>query len=291
MKKVPGPFRKFVEAYPECGMTYEALALASREAAGFPEKEAELVKLALAMGSRLEGAVHSHARRALEAGATAAEVRGVALLGLTTLGLPHAMMGTSWIEDVLRDAGEGRREGGEEGEEGEEEVSLPRRGSGPGRRRGPPSPLAGRVAEVVLRLVAASLPRDVVDGLEKRLELLLADRRREADPHPARLLADVPLVEPVPDRSGVRLVDVEEEVPVRPRAHAAGAHLDSEEVVQERRGEVVVQVAEDDRQDAEPFRVEIPEDDEVVSASPAPGGRARGSRVRSARYAARRRPA
>ncbi|MHB1047892.1 MAG: carboxymuconolactone decarboxylase family protein [Thermoanaerobaculia bacterium] len=104
MKKAPGPFRRFVEAYPECGMTYEALAAASREAAGFPEKEAELLKLALSMGSRLEGAVHSHARRALEAGATAGEVRGVALLGLTTLGLPHSMMGTSWIEDVLRDA-------------------------------------------------------------------------------------------------------------------------------------------------------------------------------------------
>ncbi|MHB8799749.1 MAG: carboxymuconolactone decarboxylase family protein [Thermoanaerobaculia bacterium] len=104
MKKAPGPFRRFVEAYPECGMTYEALSAASREAAGFPEKDAELLKLALAMGSRLEGAVHSHARRALEAGATAAEVRGVALLGLTTLGLPHSMMGTSWIEDVLRDA-------------------------------------------------------------------------------------------------------------------------------------------------------------------------------------------
>ncbi len=104
MKKAPGPFRRFVEAYPECGMTYEALAAASRESAGFPEKDAELLKLALAMGSRLEGAVHSHARRALEAGATAEEVRGVALLGLTTLGLPHSMMGTSWIEDVLRDA-------------------------------------------------------------------------------------------------------------------------------------------------------------------------------------------
>ncbi len=103
MKKAPGPFRKFVETYPECGMTYEALALASREAAGFPEKDAELVKLALAMGSRLEGAVHSHARRALEAGATVAQVRGVALLGLTTLGLPHTMMGTSWIEDVVRE--------------------------------------------------------------------------------------------------------------------------------------------------------------------------------------------
>ncbi|MBK9374529.1 MAG: carboxymuconolactone decarboxylase family protein [Holophagales bacterium] len=107
MKKVPGPFRKFVETYPECGMTYEALAAASREAAGFGEKDAELVKLALAVGSRLEGAVHSHARRALEAGATATEVQGVAILGLTTLGFPHTMMGISWIEDVLREAGKG----------------------------------------------------------------------------------------------------------------------------------------------------------------------------------------
>lgn len=118
MKKAPGPFRKFVETYPECAMTYEALAAASRQAAGFGEKEAELLKLALAMGSRLEGAVHSHARRALEAGAAPAEVRGVALLGLTTLGLPHSMMGTSWIEDVLRDAGKAARKGAKKPKKG-----------------------------------------------------------------------------------------------------------------------------------------------------------------------------
>ncbi len=118
MKKAPGPFRGFVEAYPECGMTYEALAAASREAAGFPEKDAELLKLALAMGSRLEGAVHSHARRALEAGATAEEVRGVALLGLTTLGLPHSMMGTSWIEDVLREAEKEAKKAGKKAKRG-----------------------------------------------------------------------------------------------------------------------------------------------------------------------------
>ena len=115
MKKTPGPFRKFVESYPECGMTYEALASASRESAGFPEKEAELLKLALSIGSRLEGAAHSHARRALEAGATEAELRGVALLGLTTLGLPQSMMGTSWIEDVLREAEKAGRKAARKG--------------------------------------------------------------------------------------------------------------------------------------------------------------------------------
>ena len=118
MKKAPGPFRKFVEKYPECGMTYEALAAASREAAGFAEKDAELLKLALAMGSRLEGAVHSHARRALESGATPQEVRGVALLGLTTLGLPHSMMGTSWIEDVLREAEKAGKRGAKKPKKG-----------------------------------------------------------------------------------------------------------------------------------------------------------------------------
>ncbi len=102
MKKVPGPFRKFVEAYPECGMTYEALAAASREAAGFSEKDAELVKLALAMGSRLEGAVHSHARRALDAGASPDELRHIVLLSLTTIGFPNMMAALTWVEDVLQ---------------------------------------------------------------------------------------------------------------------------------------------------------------------------------------------
>ena len=128
MKKAPGPFRKFVEAYPECGMTYEALAAASREAAGFAEKDAELVKLALAVGSRLEGAVHSHARRALEAGATAAEVRGVALLGLTTLGFPHTMMGTSWIEDVLREAGKGKAKEAKKAKKGGKKLPKAKKG-------------------------------------------------------------------------------------------------------------------------------------------------------------------
>lgn len=55
MKKAPGPFRKFVEAYPESESPTRR-SLASREAAGFAEKEAELLKLALSLGSRLEGA-------------------------------------------------------------------------------------------------------------------------------------------------------------------------------------------------------------------------------------------
>ncbi len=50
----------------------------------------------------MEGAAHSHVRRALEAGATPDELRHAALLALTTLGFPNMMKGLMWVEDVLK---------------------------------------------------------------------------------------------------------------------------------------------------------------------------------------------
>ncbi|MDE2181403.1 MAG: carboxymuconolactone decarboxylase family protein [Alphaproteobacteria bacterium] len=60
-----------------------------------------LIKLALAAGAGLEGAVHSHARRALEENIGAAEIRHVALLAIPTLGLSTAVRAMTWIDDVL----------------------------------------------------------------------------------------------------------------------------------------------------------------------------------------------
>jgi alkylhydroperoxidase/carboxymuconolactone decarboxylase family protein YurZ len=101
MKTLPGRFQDFSSRYPACAGAYEALAVASRKAAGFGQREMELIKLALSIGARLEGAAHSHARRALAAGAPHDELRGVALLAVTTCGFPQAMIGLSWVEDVL----------------------------------------------------------------------------------------------------------------------------------------------------------------------------------------------
>jgi alkylhydroperoxidase/carboxymuconolactone decarboxylase family protein YurZ len=101
MKKLPTRFQDFSSRYPACAGAYEALAGASRKVAGYAPREAELIKLALAIGARLEGAAHSHARRALAAGVSPDELRGVALLAITTCGFPQAMIGLSWVEDVL----------------------------------------------------------------------------------------------------------------------------------------------------------------------------------------------
>jgi alkylhydroperoxidase/carboxymuconolactone decarboxylase family protein YurZ len=59
-----------------------------------------LIKLALAAGAKLEGAVHAHTRRGLEEGVSPEELRHVAMLAITTLGWSSAMAVLTWIEDV-----------------------------------------------------------------------------------------------------------------------------------------------------------------------------------------------
>ena len=59
------------------------------------------MKLGLAVGAGAEGAVRSNARKAVAAGATAAEVRQVGLLAITTCGFPGAIAGIGWIDEVL----------------------------------------------------------------------------------------------------------------------------------------------------------------------------------------------
>ena len=64
-------------------------------------KTRELVKLGMAIGARLEGAVHAHARRALEAGVTLAEIRHVVALAPPTVGFPTTVAAYTWVEEVL----------------------------------------------------------------------------------------------------------------------------------------------------------------------------------------------
>lgn len=58
----------------------------------------------MSLGARLEGATHAHVRKALDAGATADELRHVGLLGMTTIGFPSAVAALTWIEDILEEA-------------------------------------------------------------------------------------------------------------------------------------------------------------------------------------------
>ena len=104
MAKLPRSYEAFKRRYSQIWRAYDRLGALSHEAGPLDEKTRELVKLALSIGAKLEGAVHSHAGRALEAGATVREIRHVVLLGLTTLGFPSTMAALTWVEDVLKKA-------------------------------------------------------------------------------------------------------------------------------------------------------------------------------------------
>src|SRR2546426_12183042 len=95
MPKVPGWYKEQKRKYPEVFRAYEDLGEVCRKAGPLDGKTAALVKLGIAVGTRHEGAVHSHTRRSLEAGATIDEGRHALLLSLTTLGLPALMAAPS----------------------------------------------------------------------------------------------------------------------------------------------------------------------------------------------------
>ena len=98
--ELPSGAGEVARAYPAVWEAYEALGKAAAEAGPLDERTRRLVKLALSIGASSEGAVHSHARRALKEGVSTDELKHVALLAITTLGLPQAVKGLTWIEDV-----------------------------------------------------------------------------------------------------------------------------------------------------------------------------------------------
>ena len=100
-KKIPKTYLKFREDYPEVAHNYESLGQSLAEIGELEPKTVALVKLALAVASQREGGVHSAARKGLDAGLTAAEMRQVALLGIGTIGFSSAMAAYSWIGDVV----------------------------------------------------------------------------------------------------------------------------------------------------------------------------------------------
>lgn len=100
-EELPKRFVAFGRAYPDVFSAYETFGKRCAGAGPLAGKTAELVKLGIAVGARMEGATHAHCRRALDAGATPAELRHVALLAATTVGFPNMMAALAWIDDVL----------------------------------------------------------------------------------------------------------------------------------------------------------------------------------------------
>ena len=103
MTKIPQRYMKFKEEYPEIAEAYDKMGDAVHTSGPLDDKSRALIKLALSTGAGMEGAVHSHTRKALEKGLTKEEIRQTVLLALPTIGLPKMMAALSWVEDILSD--------------------------------------------------------------------------------------------------------------------------------------------------------------------------------------------
>jgi AhpD family alkylhydroperoxidase len=99
-RNIPGRYLETKRDYPQYMHALEALGDAIRRAGPLDAKTIHLVQLAAAAAQRSEGAVHSHARRALEAGVTAEELRHALIAITSTIGFPNVSAALSWTADV-----------------------------------------------------------------------------------------------------------------------------------------------------------------------------------------------
>ena len=98
---LPPSIIEFKQKHPEVWGAFAKLGEACHETGPLDEKTRRLIKLALAVALRHEGAVHSATRNALQSGVTRDELEHVVILSITTIGWPAASAAMSWIEDAF----------------------------------------------------------------------------------------------------------------------------------------------------------------------------------------------
>ena len=104
-KRMPKNYRAMAKRYPQFMAALDALGEAAATAGPLPDKTRHLVQIGAAAAIRSEGAVHSHTRRALAAGATPEEVQHAVIAATSTIGFPNVMAALSWVTDVTGSAG------------------------------------------------------------------------------------------------------------------------------------------------------------------------------------------
>jgi AhpD family alkylhydroperoxidase len=97
----PGWYSFIKEKHENFIKALEQLGEAVRQEGPLDDKTAHLIQLAAAAASRSEGAVHSHTRRALKAGATPEEIYHAIILLTSTIGFPPTSAALSWVYDIL----------------------------------------------------------------------------------------------------------------------------------------------------------------------------------------------
>lgn len=102
-QKLPKHYRRLNKSFPEYMEAVRRLGEAAQKEGPLDAKSVQLVQLAAAAATRSEGAVHSHTRRAMEAGAAPDEIRHALIALTSTLGFPTVSAALSWAEEMIPD--------------------------------------------------------------------------------------------------------------------------------------------------------------------------------------------
>ena len=101
MTRYPNNYDWLTAKFSKVMQNHQEFGKALREAGPIKEKDANLIQLAGAAAIRAEGAVHSHVKRALGAGATPEEIYHAILLLTSTIGFPAVAATLSWARDIV----------------------------------------------------------------------------------------------------------------------------------------------------------------------------------------------
>jgi 4-carboxymuconolactone decarboxylase len=102
MAELPGQYLGVRKRFPKLYKAVESLGKTARDSGPISAKTSHLIQLAAAAAIRSEGAVHSHARRALKAGAKPEEIYHAIILITSTVGFPTVSAALSWVDDVVK---------------------------------------------------------------------------------------------------------------------------------------------------------------------------------------------
>ncbi len=96
-------YQKLTEKFPDVLGAVEQLGTTVRDAGPIDKKTSELIQLAVAAAAQSTGSVHSHARRALQAGATEEEIYHTLLLLVSTIGFPKVAAALAWVGNIIEE--------------------------------------------------------------------------------------------------------------------------------------------------------------------------------------------
>lgn len=99
--KYPKNYQRLSKKFPELIKAHEEVGRIAKSSGPLDEKTCHLIQLGASIAARSEGSVHSHTRRAIEAGATKDEIYHVIALMISTIGFPAAAAAFSWVNDIM----------------------------------------------------------------------------------------------------------------------------------------------------------------------------------------------